>query len=252
MLYIIGIGLKPKHLSLEALEVAKNCAAVFLETYTSKYSEGTIEELSKIIDRRIVQLKREQVENSELILSQANKENIALLVFGNPMTATTHIQLLIDAKKEGIKTEVIPCVSISDYLGKTGLSSYRFGRTATIVLPEENYAPESFYDQIAENKKNNLHSLCLLDIKEDGRLMSVNEALAVLEKIEKKKGNNLIKESVLVVLCGAGNRNEIIKAGNFNEIKRSGYDVFPQSLIVCAKLNEKEKEALSFLYGLKD
>ena len=249
MLYLIGIGLRPEHISIEAMEAVKECAAVFLETYTSKYSEGGLDELQRIFSRKILPLQREQVENSELLLSQAQSNKIALLIFGNPLTATTHIQLMIDAEKDGVKCKIIPGISITDFVGKTGLSSYRFGRVATIVTHEENYRPESFYDQILENKKNNLHTLCLLDINEKRGLMSVNDALSLIEGIEKKRKTEKIKNSTLVLLCGMGNKDEVIKAGSFAELKRSGYAVYPQSFIVCAELNEKEKEALEILYG---
>lgn len=251
MLYIIGLGLNPRQLTLEALDAIKNCVAVFLESYTSRYSEGTASDLLEITGKKIISLPREMVENPTQLLAQATRENIALLVYGNPLTATTHIQLLLDAKKEGIKTTVIPGVSITNYLGKTGLDSYRFGRTATIVMPEENYEPESFYSMIEANLKGNLHTLCLLDIKEDGRLMGTSEALAILERIEKKRGTSILKDATIVILCGAGNKGETIKAGKFSEIKKSGYDVYPQSLVVCAKLNEKEKEALESLHNYK-
>jgi diphthine synthase len=251
MLYIIGIGLKPSQISMEAAEKARNCAAVFLETYTSRYAEGSAKEIAGIIDRKVVPLKREQVEKPEQLIAQAVKENVALLVHGNPLTATTHIQLLIEAKKEGVKTTVIPGISIADYLGKTGLNSYRFGRITTIVTHSERYEPESFYDMITANRENNLHTLCLLDIREDGTLMTVNEALAVLERIEKKRPENTVKDSVIIAICGAGSEKEVIKAGSFNEIRRSGYDAYPQSLVVCAGLSDKEKEALSVLYGWK-
>lgn len=250
MLYLIGIGLKPKHLTLEAVEALKECKSVFLEAYTSKYSEGTVKALERTIEKSVMKLKREQIEeNSRMLLVQGKKENIAVLVYGNPFTATTHIQLLLDAKKQGIRYKVIPSVSIINFLGKTGLDEYRFGRITTIVFPGEKYCPESFYDVIEKNKQLGLHTLCLLDIRaEEGRMMSVADALAIIEKIEKKSGKKLVKESRLVALCGAGSEEEIIKIASFNELKRSSYNCFPQSLIVCGDLNEKEKEVMRELY----
>jgi diphthine synthase len=249
MLYLIGIGLKPKHLTLEAKEALEKCSAVFLEAYTSKYSEGTLKELERLLEKRVMKLTRQQIEENTLeLLMQGKRENIALLVFGNALTATTHIQVLLDAKKLGIKTMVVPGISVTNFIAKTGLDEYRFGRTTTIVFHEENYAPESFYDVIEKNKSIGLHTLCLLDIQaEKGKMMSIGEALQVIEKIEKKSGKGLVKNSALIALCGAGSEDEIIKAMKFNKLKRSGFGAFPQSLIVCAELNEKEKEALEAL-----
>jgi precorrin-2 methylase len=41
MLYLVGIGLKPKHLTLEALDILKNCDQVFTK---KKYSNSILEQ----------------------------------------------------------------------------------------------------------------------------------------------------------------------------------------------------------------
>src|SRR3989344_2754343 len=127
MLYLIGLGLRVEHLTLEALATIKECKALFVETYTSAYSQGTIEDLEKTIDKEILKLGRKAVEEGfDEILSAAKGTDIALLVFGNPLTATTHVQILLDAKEKGIECKVIPGISIVNYLPFTGLDAYRF------------------------------------------------------------------------------------------------------------------------------
>ena len=249
MFYLVGIGLKPKHLTLEALDSLKKCEQVFLDAYTSKYAEGSIDELQALIGKKIIALERKGVEEGFLPVLKASKgKDIALLVFGNCLTATTHVQLLIDAKKLGIKTAVLPGISLTNMLGKTGLDEYRFGRTVSIVFQEQNYSPESFYDMIIENIKAGLHTLCLLDIRaEEKKMMGVPDALKVLEKIEKKRGLSAVKESKILGLYALGSKNEKIKAGNMNELMKSGPGGFPQTLIVCGKLTDKEEEAIAAL-----
>ena len=253
MFYLVGIGLNPKQLTLEAKEAIESCSKVFFERYTSHYAEGNIAELEEIAGKKFVELKREGVEQGfELLLKEAKSEDIALLVFGNPLNATTHIQLLLDAKRAGVKAKVVAGLSVFDLLGKTGLDVYKFGRVCTIVSPKENYEPESFFEVIEANQKAGLHSLCLLDIDaETDSMMSVSEALALLEKIAKKRGSKLFEKAVFVGLYGLGASKEMVKAGNLNELKRSSYGVFPQSLVVAGELNEKELEALKELaaYG---
>ena len=39
---------------------------------------------------------------------------------------------------------------------------YNFGETVSIVLWTDNWKPDSFYDKIASNRKQGLHTLCLL------------------------------------------------------------------------------------------
>lgn len=248
MFYLVGIGLKPGHLTLEAKEILKKCDRLFLDTYTSDYSQGSVEELKKILEKDIVLLDRKGIEEEfSQVLKEAkgSGENVALLVFGNALSATTHVQLLLDAKKVGIESRAVAGISIYNFLGAIGLDQYRFGRTCTIVKPKENYAPDSFYNVIEGNLKNNLHTLCLLDIDaEKGYKMSVGEALEILQKIEKKKGKDLLKKSPLIGLFALGGDKQMVKLGNPTVLQRSGFNVFPQSLVVAAPLTEKEEEAL--------
>lgn len=252
MLYLIGIGLKPKQITHEALEILKQCEEIYLETYTSVYSEGEVEELEEMIGKSVTALDRKDVEEGfDGIIESAKEKDIALAVFGNSLSATTHAQILIDAKNAKVKTQVFPGVSIMNYLGKTGLSEYKFGRTTTLVYPQENYAPESFYDVIKENKDAGLHTLCLLDIDVEKKLfMNIKDAIEVLEEIELRHNENIIKKSLLVAICAAGSENEKIVAGSSEEVKKMKLPR-PASLIVCGKLSEKEEEALATIYGVK-
>ena len=55
-------------------------------------------ELEKIINRRIINAKRELVE-SDFLINEAKKQDIALLIYGDPLSATTHLSLINEAKK---------------------------------------------------------------------------------------------------------------------------------------------------------
>jgi len=255
MLYLIGLGLKPSHLTLEAIETIKKCGSIFLETYTSQYAEGFSRDLKELIGRDFLELGRRGVEeNFESALLSEGSNDIALLVFGNPLTATTHIQLLLDAKEKGIKTKVIPGISITNYIAESGLDEYKFGRTVTICYHSQNFEPDTFYKQILANQKIGLHTLCLLDIKKDEkpqRMMNTIEAIEVLEKIAKKdvKKSTKKKKFEYVALIGMSSEKQKIIYGEdkvraFKEI----HNIFPQSLIVLGKTNEKEKEALCALH----
>ncbi len=251
MFYLIGIGLKPKHLTLEAMEAIKQSDSVFLDSYTSKYCEGSVQELEQICGKKIARLERKGVEEGfALFLREAKSKNISLLVFGNALTATTHVQLLLDAKQHAVQTRVVQGISVQNLLPETGLDAYKFGRIVTIVKPRENFAPESFFDQIEQNYAAGLHSLCLLDIEsEKNYFMTVSEALQVLEKIANARHSGLLNDTQLVGLYGLGSAQQKIKAATLRELKLSSFAGFPQSLIICGKLNEKEKEALAKLNG---
>ena len=118
MLYLVGIGLKPEHLTLEAIETVKKCASVFVENYTSQYASGTLEELLKITGKSFKVIGRKEVEEQfDSALLSAKSNDIALLIFGNALTATTHLQLLLDAKENEVRTRIIPGISITNMVG---------------------------------------------------------------------------------------------------------------------------------------
>ena len=252
MLYLIGIGLKPEHLTEEALDVLKKCGKVFLESYTSVYSSGSTGKLEEMIGKKVEKLFRENVESGfGDVLEQAKLEDVALLVYGNSLSATTHVQVLLDARKEKVQVKVLPGISILDFLGQTGLSVYKFGRTVTVVRPKENYAPESFYSEILENKKRGLHTLCLLDIEVEGhfeQLMSVKAGVKRLLEIEKGKEGSEIAGAEFVAIAKAGSSEEKVLFGDAKKMQEAFLDV-PASLIVCGELSEKEREFLEEFYA---
>ncbi len=251
MLYLIGIGLNSKQISLEAIEAIKSSDSVFLEGYTSEYSQGTINEIEELVGKKVILLGRKGVEEKfDSVLLSAKSNNIALLIIGNALTATTHIQLLIDSKENDVKYKVIPGISITNTIAETGLDEYKFGRTVTICYHQENFEPETFFDQILENQKIGLHTLCLLDIKKDEnpkRLMNCKEAIEILEKISNKR-NQKNNFEYLGLFAMSSLKQKIIfgkeKIISFKEI----YDLFPQSLIILGKTNAKEKEFLEKMY----
>jgi diphthine synthase len=249
MFFLVGVGLGAKHLTAEAIDAVRQCEKVFLESYTNLLPEKDIAELEKIFGKRISVVGRKQVEeNFSKTLSEAKGKNIALLVSGNPLTATTHIQLLIDAKRMGIKFSFVPGISIVNFLGFSGLDAYRFGRTTTIVAPKQNFSPESFFDVIQANQRLDYHTLCLFDYDaENNFYLNIAKAIEILENIDAKRKASIIRKSFLVGFCGVGGEKQRIVFGKASGLKKLELGVFPQCLVVCAKLNEKEEEALRVL-----
>lgn len=250
MLYLIGIGLNPRQLTFEALDAIKRCESLYLETYTSRFSQGIASELEAMIKKPIMALGRTQVEEGfASVLSAAHKKDIGLLIYGNPLFATTHVQLLLDAQEKGIPSRVIAGISISNYLGHTGLDSYRFGRVTTVVFQEPSYSPESFFDIVTANHERGLHTLCLLDIRtEEERFMGIHEAARILLDIGKRHKNAWIATAPMIGIYAAGSDAQEIRCASAQQLADHRSDRFPQTLIVCGKLTEKEEEALSSLY----
>ncbi|MFH0970764.1 MAG: diphthine synthase [Candidatus Diapherotrites archaeon] len=248
MLYLIGIGLTLNQLTLEGLHALQRCDKIYVETYTSKYSEGTILQLEKLIHKLVISLNREQVENQlNEIVKEARHESVALLVYGNPLSATTHHTILIACEKEKIPYHVIPGISIFNYRGIVGLDEYRFGRTTTFVFPQEGYEPLSPFDMIVANKKQGLHTHCLFDLHpETQRFMTVSEAITFIQSASNAREIN-IHTWLGIGMGGMGRHDAIIHSGNLDRLKKKEWNIFPQSMVVCGDLTPYEREALQTL-----
>ncbi len=244
MLYLIGLGLNDeKDLSLKALDAIKKCDAVFAETYTS-FWHGSFAALERMTGKKIAVLPRESVE-SDMIVDAARNRMIALLVPGDPLAATTHIQLLIDAKKKAVKASVIHSSSIYSSIAESGLQIYRFGRATTLVSPEKGFDPLSPYDIITSNKKNGMHSLALLCVKGTGEHMKVRDGLELLLRMEGKKQQGIIEKSTKVVACcSLGSAGQEIIYSSVSKLIDKDPKGVPAVILIPAALNFKEEEAL--------
>ncbi|MFH0714243.1 MAG: diphthine synthase [Candidatus Diapherotrites archaeon] len=247
MFYLIGLGLQPEHLTLEALEALKKCNAVYVDAFTSVYASGSVKFLEGLLGKKAELLNRKEVEeNFSYHLDHAKKENIALCVFGAPLFATTHIQLLLDCQEKGVEWKVLEGISVQSCLPETGLDAYKFGRTITIVAPKEGYAPESFFDVLESNCRQGMHTLCLLDLElEKKKLMESCEGASLLLKIAEKRGLLEWAENLpCIAIAGLGGQKPEVVQGSLKELAKKKLKAFPQSLIVCGMLSEKESEAV--------
>lgn len=247
MLYLIGLGVfDEKDLSLRGLDALKNCSEVYAEFYTNHFS-GTLNNLELLISQKVTLLKRGDLEErpDQNVLKNSKEQDVALLISGDPMVATTHIDIILRAKKLGIPYMIIHSSSVYSAIGEAGLQIYKYGKTASLVYPEKNYFPTSPYDILAENQKTGLHTLFLLDIKaEENRFMTVNEAITLLLEIEKQKKGGLFTPETLCIGVARIGGNSTIKAGKASELQKEVFGKPPHCLIVPGKLHFMEKEAL--------
>lgn len=245
MLTLIGLGLgKEESITLEGLEACRKSNKIYLETYTSKW-EGSLEDLARVIGKEIYKLKRSDLEeNSDKILKEAKDDKISILILGDPLVATTHISLLLEAKKQGIKTRVIHNASIYSVVGETGLHLYKFGATVTIPFPEKtnNQDPESVYKTIKGNKERGLHTLCLLDlISEDDKYMTPNQGTEIL-----LKSDNISEDDELIVFGRAGSEEHLIVYGKIKDLLEKDFGEPPFVLIIPGDLHFTEQEYLDY------
>ena len=250
-LIFIGLGLADERgMTLKGLESARASDAIFMESYTSVLVDASIERLEKLLGKRISLLDRGSVEGGDAILEEAGKKEICLLVPGDPMSATTHVDLRLRALERGIGTEIIAGVSaLTAVPAALGLQIYKFGRAVTIPIPEPNFAPTSFYERALENFRQGMHTLLLLDIQED-RYMSANEGLEVLASVESALNRGLIKPDRLVcVVARAGSESVLVRAGPFSEMLEEDFGPPLHSIVIPGELHFLEAGALVALAG---
>ncbi|MCK5548124.1 MAG: diphthine synthase [Thermoplasmata archaeon] len=250
-LCFIGLGLYDEEdMSLKALGKAKGCDVLYAEFFTSVHNSSSIEKLEKLLGKKVVVLGREDVEEKDTILKAVKNKRVGFLVPGDPMMATTHIDLRVRAEKEGIRTRLVHGQSIfTAASGVLGLQPYKFGRSTTIPFRKKGFEPTSPYEAIKFNKERGLHTLVLLDIDvESGRTLRVSEALDYLLEIERKERADVLTEETLVcVVADAGSSHPYVKADFIKSIRKETIEHKVQTLVVPGKLHFMEAEALVVL-----
>ena len=236
MLYLISLGLSDeKDMSLKALEATKKCNKIYLEPYTNKM-ETSVKKLEKLIGKKVIEVQRSALEeDSDEILKEAKTKDIGVLVAGDALSATTHISLILDSKKQKIPYRIIHGSSIFTAIGETGLQIYKFGKTTTLT----NHVQKSTIETIKNNQKLGLHTLVLLDIKrEKNYFMDALEALEIL----KPKGK-------VIVACQLGTEKQIIVYGKIEELSKlkNLKRKTPAVLIAPGELHFLEEEFLEAL-----
>jgi diphthine synthase len=252
-LVFVGLGLNDeKGISLQGLEETKTADHAFIEFYTSLLPHFSTKRFEAMVNKKIRVVLRSDLEekNGALLLNAAEKGKTVFLVPGDPLIATTHVTLRIEAEKRGIKTRIVHGASvISATIGLSGLHNYKFGKSVTVPFPENFSATP--YNVIAQNKKLGLHTLCLLDLKVDEkRFLSINEALKLLLEIEQKRKQAVATPSTVAVgVARAGGTSPTLKADFVKKLIKHDFGEPPQSLIFPGDLHFMEAEALVALAG---
>jgi diphthine synthase len=246
MLNIMGLGLRgTKSLTMEEYHILQSSDIVYFETYTSVSPEPTLNMLKSICKGTLTEANREFIETGTEILEKAKSKDVTLLVTGDALSATTHNEIRLEAKKLGINVNVFENASIiTAFTSKTGLFNYKFGNIVSMPFINENFFPLSVYDKIHLNYSNNMHTLLLLDLK-DGKTMPVYQALLILMEMEKKRQGGIINNDTEVIVgIGIASGNEKIINSCIRDIIENKHEGSPASVIIPSHLNEKEREFL--------
>ncbi|MBD3205972.1 diphthine synthase [Candidatus Bathyarchaeota archaeon] len=242
-LKLVSIGLRDHlDLSLRAIEEIKTSEKVYFESYTMKL-DTNYEQLEETTGKKVSILERGAMEEeASNLLREAAVQDISILVGGDALSATTHVSLLIDAKKQGIDTKVIHGASILTAIAETGLSIYKFGRTVTVPLPQKGPV-DTVIRTLRENREHGLHTLLLLDLNIPGaEYLTIPQALIRLIDTDE-----FPPETLVVGLARIGSENQIIRADKAAQLISQSWGETPHAIVVPGRLHFLEEEALKVL-----
>lgn len=244
MIALVGLGVG-YDITEHGMELLRECDLAFCEIHTMPVPPEYLKKLEKMSGKKIEIVGREEVEGEfPFVLEEARDKNVCLLCGGDPLAATTHISLLMDAKKAGIETEVVHNSSIfSAAAGKSGLQPYKFGKTVTVSFWRKNYEPTSPLLLIGKNLEAGMHTLVLMDLDAELGLMDAKLGLELLGKMEGKEGKRLLPEKV-VVLSRVGYPDEKVSYGKVSGLMGRDLGNAPFCIIVPGEMHEVEKEYL--------
>ena len=250
-LVFIGLGLHDeKGISLRGLEAVREADSVFVESYTSAFSGPRWKALEGLIGKPLRKLTRSEVEQGKILLDAARTQTVAFLVIGDPMAATTHVDLRLRANKEGISTRIVPGVSIlTAAIGALGLQVSKFGRTTTIPFSTPTFSPTSPIELIIENRKRGLHSLILLDLTDEGAFLDPKAALELILKAEPDSQSDLTLATLACVVSRAGGPEVRTTAARIQDLLALDLGPPPWCLVIPGPLHFLEKEALIAFAG---
>lgn len=252
MLYFIGLGLAKKFLTQASIEAMRKVDVLYLDAYTSLSCDINKEYLEKLLERQIILANRSTLENNSKNIIKLLKEgkSVGIATIGDPMIATTHVSLATEAKNKGYNVIIIPGISVHCYIiSKSMLSSYKFGRSVTVVYPYDKILDTTPYEVIKDNSSRGLHTILYLDLKE-GKPMSAKDAISLLLQMEEIKKEGIITPNTQIIIGQRlGCEDEEVKALTISEALEYKYKDPPHIIIVPSKnLHYMEVEALKCLH----
>ena len=256
-LWLIGIGPGDLgHMTERAKSIAKGCSKRYLEGYTAvlpKDQEDLLEEEVGTWER----LMRPSVEDPGDLLDEARDKPVALMVVGDPMQATTHIDLEARCMEQGVSFEVVPGMSATSLaVSLSGLQSYKFGRQVTLPYPYGQYLATSPLEMINANRNSGLHTLVLLDLDPTGMgfdlptPMSPEQAVSVLERMSKRTQESEGREGIDadvrewegILLSDISTSSQRVSSGSLDELSAivGGY---VHTFVIPSNMSDNEKDA---------
>ena len=241
-LRLIGMGPgSVKSMTSEAISAAKSADFRRYEAYTALWPDTELAALEVLVGP-IQKVMRPEIEDPTEILNLAKNHLVAVLVVGDPLQATTHIDLQLQANEQGVECEVIHGISITNLVtGAVGLSNYKFGRQTTLTYPYSGWIATSPLEVIAVNRGMGLHTLALLDLDPTGtgtgrqRPMQPRDAVESLDAMKNKLAENVKEMSEETML-------ESLKKNLYREICS---EIPTLTVVLCSDMGTDEQSIVT-------
>ena len=246
MLWFIGLGISGfKSIPNEALDVLSKVDIVYLEQFTSPIGKSDLTKIKNATKGEFKPAKRWLVEDGKEILENAKKKKVALLSYGDPYIATTHIELRTRAIEEKIKTFSIHAASsLTSMIGECGLHFYKVGRIATIMSEMKSLTTPYYviYKNIIEGN----HTVLLLEYNQDKDFfLEPNNALKGLIETEEGQKRNVISTSTYAIIASRiGFKDQTIISGKISSLKKKDFGKPPHTIIIPGRMHFTESDAL--------
>ena len=247
MLWFVGLGISgPGSVPGEAARVIADADITYLEQFTSPVPESDVAGIRGLAGGELRVAKRWQVEDGKEILDEAADKTVALLAYGDPYIATTHIELRTRAARMGIETRSIHASSsLTATVGECGLHYYKIGRVATVMDDAASRATPYYvtYRNLIEGN----HTVLLLEYdQERGFFLDPRDALEGLLEAEKGQKRNVISESTFVIIASrVGSPDQGIVGARISSLRGADIGGPPHTVIIPGRLHFTESDALS-------
>ncbi len=229
---------KISSMTIEAKQAAMTADFRRYEAYTALWPEEELVKLENEIGN-IEMVMRPEVESPTELIELSKNNLVALLIVGDPLQATTHVDLQLQALEAGIDCMVFHGISITTLVtGAVGLSNYKFGRQTTITYPYGGWIATSPLEVIAMNLFYNQHTLALLDLDPTGAGTGKQVPMQPKDAFNSLK---LMKEKISLMV------EEIIEDSLTNKVKKAALNDFIKlnfdelKVVLCADMGTDDE-----------
>jgi len=218
---------------------------VFVENYTGLIPTEEIEKL-RSMNENLVFLTREDCEVNDykkIFDALDSGKNVVFLTEGDPMLATTHVNLVIELGKRNIDFELVPSVSIvCASMSLSGLQIYRLGEVLTFPIDYKR-AKNSIRDKILRGLDNKKHILILFEMD-----LKAQMYVGPLEFLEFARTDlKEILDNRIVLISRLGLRDQKIFSIQLKDLDKVEIGQPPWTMILAVDPHPMEKEYLELI-----